>query len=72
MRGAGILTGCRRCGDVCPVGEDYETLLKKWVDVIAEETPEKLARLGEIAAADQRPPAFKQQERWIGALETGG
>lgn len=71
MRGAGILTGCRRCADVCPVGEDYETLLKKWLDVIAEETPEKSARLADIAAADQRPPAYRQQERWIGALETG-
>ena len=36
------------------------------------QTPEKLARLAIMAAADQRPLAFKQQERWIGVLEAGG
>ena len=28
LRGAGAVIGCRRCQDVCPVGEDYEQLLK--------------------------------------------
>ena len=23
LRGAGVITGCRRCADVCPVGADY-------------------------------------------------
>ena len=24
LRGAGVITGCRRCADVCPVGADYD------------------------------------------------
>ncbi len=67
LRGSGVLTGCRRCADVCPVGDDYELLLRKWVDEIAEETPEKAARLGEMAKA-QLPESYQDQKRWIGDL----
>jgi hypothetical protein len=42
-------------------------LLKKWVDEIAEETPEKTARLGEMAKAEL-PESYQDQKRWIGEL----
>ena len=45
LRGAGVMTGCRRCHDVCPVGADYDALLKDALDTIAEDTPDKRARL---------------------------
>jgi ferredoxin len=69
LRGTGIISGCRNCADVCPVGEDYERLLKDWVDEIAEATPEKQARLDkmiEAEAANELPPGFGAQQRWIG------
>ena len=39
LRGAGVITGCRRCADVCPVGADYESMLRDALDVIPEDTP---------------------------------
>jgi epoxyqueuosine reductase QueG len=71
LRGAGVITGCRRCQDVCPVGADYEKMLKDALDVIPEATPEKQARLAEMAkaeAAGDKGPAFEQKRRWIGRL----
>ena len=44
LRGAGVVTGCRRCQDVCPVGEDYARL-KDAVDEIAEASDGKRTRL---------------------------
>ncbi len=66
LRGSGIITGCRRCADVCPVGNDYEDLLKKWVDEISEETPEKLKRLEAMVAEETLPKNYEKQRRWIG------
>ena len=66
LRGSGIITGCRRCADVCPVGNDYEDLLKKWVDEISEETPEKLKRLEAMVAEETLPTNYEKQRRWIG------
>ena len=37
LRGAGVITGCRRCADVCPVGADYEPMLKDALDAIPGE-----------------------------------
>ena len=71
LRGSGIITGCRRCADVCPVGNDYETLLKKWVDKIPEETPEKLKRLKTMVAEATLPEAYAKQHRWIGKFNLG-
>jgi epoxyqueuosine reductase len=67
LRGSGVLTGCRRCADVCPVGDDYETLLKKWVDDIPEETPEKIERLQAMTEA-ALPESYQNQKRWVGDL----
>lgn len=69
LRGSGIITGCRRCADVCPVGADYAPMLKDAVDAIPESTPEKEARLEnmKIAEADGiQSPAYRRQRRWIG------
>ncbi len=71
LRGAGVITGCRRCQDVCPVGADYEAQLKDVLDQIPEDTPEKQARLDamvEAEAAGELPPAYAAQRRWIGKL----
>lgn len=71
LRGAGAVTGCRRCQDVCPVGADYERMLKDALDEIPEDTPEKQARLKAMAEAEAKgemPESFEAQKRWIGAL----
>jgi ferredoxin len=72
LRGGGIITGCRRCGEVCPVGEDYERSLKQWVDQIPEATAEKQQRLAAMSAAEEngeRPAVYAEQARWIGRLD---
>ena len=65
LRGAGAVLGCRRCQDVCPVGNDYETMLKDAVDEIAEDTPEKQTRLKDMLA-DSSNGNHAAQARWIG------
>ncbi len=72
LRGSGIITGCRRCADVCPVGDDYEELLKKWVDEIPEETPEKLKRLEAMITEASLPTSYEKQKRWIGNFKPRG
>jgi len=67
LRGAGVITGCRRCADVCPVGADYEPMLKDALDSIPESTREKEARLA--AMAEPSPP-YQRQIRWIGRMRS--
>lgn len=69
LRGSGVITGCRRCQDVCPVGADYEAMLKDALDEIPEATPEKTARLSEMVqreSAGQKSESRQDQSRWIG------
>jgi epoxyqueuosine reductase QueG len=68
LRGAGVITGCRRCADVCPVGADYEPMLKDALDAIPENTPQKEARLAKMVADEAAgpSPAYQRQIRWIG------
>ena len=69
LRGAGVVTGCRRCQDVCPVGTDYERSLRDALEVVPEDTPEKQARLEAMRrreAADPTAAAGGGQARWIG------
>lgn len=68
LRGAGVITGCRRCADVCPVGEDYEAMLKDALDEIAEATPAKAERLASMQQAEAQGErgAHAAQARWIG------
>jgi epoxyqueuosine reductase QueG len=68
LRGAGAVIGCRRCQDVCPVGEDYEILLKDAVHEIAEDTSEKRTRLQEMIKGDNEGN-YLAQSRWIGIME---
>jgi epoxyqueuosine reductase len=65
LRGAGVITGCRRCADVCPVGADYEPMLKDALDAIPENTPAKEARLAAMVAAEPSPQ-YQRQIHWIG------
>jgi epoxyqueuosine reductase QueG len=68
LRGAGVITGCRRCADVCPVGDDYEALLKDALENIPENTPQKEARLAAMVVAEAAGPVPVQARelRWIG------
>ena len=75
LRGSGVVTGCRRCQDVCPVGADYERYLEDALGEIPEDTADKQARLAEMTSrekAGDMPAAFGQQSRWIGAPVTQG
>lgn len=74
LRGAGVITGCRRCQDVCPVGEDYARFLEDALEEIPEDTPEKAARLEAMRraeAAGDMPPAHDVQRRWLGMPDDG-
>lgn len=66
LRGSGVITGCRRCADVCPVGADYERLLADAHQEIPESTSEKEARLAKMSGAS---PAYEAQKRFIGILK---
>ena len=71
LRGAGVVTGCRRCQDVCPVGEDYAQLADA-VDEIAEATDEKRSHLRTMVDAEadgQLPDSYASEQRWIGTLQ---
>jgi len=71
LRGAGVITGCRRCQDVCPVGADYERMIKNALDEIPEATEEKRVRLTDMRAAEEGgdlPEAYTEHARWIGKL----
>jgi Fe-S oxidoreductase len=62
-----VITGCRRCADVCPVGADYEPMLKDALDAIPESTPQKEARLAAMAAAEPSAP-YQRQVHWVGRI----
>jgi ferredoxin len=71
LRGAGAITGCRNCQDVCPVGRDYEMHLKEARERIPEDTPQKQAALAEMIKTEQTgllPESYAAQARWIGTL----
>ena len=70
LRGSGVVTGCRRCQDVCPVGADYENMIGNTLDEIPEDTPEKESRLKAMIAEEtgvNNSASFEAQRRWIGA-----
>ena len=69
LRGAGVLTGCRRCQDVCPIGADYEKLLKDALDEIPEDNDAKRERRAAMEAAEAKgdmPEDYREHEHWIG------
>lgn len=68
LRGVGVYSGCTRCVDVCPVGQDYEPHLKDAQEEIPERTPEKARRLAGMARraeAGDRGPHWAASARWI-------
>jgi epoxyqueuosine reductase QueG len=68
LRGVGVYSGCTRCVDVCPVGRDYDAHLRDAQDTIAERTPEKEARLAQMARrreSGDRGPHHARSSRWI-------
>ncbi len=68
LRGVGVYSGCTRCVDVCPVGRDYDAHLKDAQEAIAERTPEKEARLAQMACrreSGDRGPHYAHSARWI-------
>jgi epoxyqueuosine reductase len=69
LRGAGVVTGCRRCADVCPVGADYEPMLKDALEAIPENTPQKEARLAAMAKGEGSP-AYQRHVHWIGRMSS--
>ena len=74
LRGAGVITGCRRCQDVCPVGEDYARL-RDALDEIPEASADKQARLDAMTGeerAGRLPDAYRDAARWIGRLPDDG
>jgi ferredoxin len=68
LRGAGVVTGCRRCADVCPVGADYESMLADALEEIPENTPQKEQRI-EFMRKNPDSGAYAPQQRWIGILK---
>jgi epoxyqueuosine reductase len=69
LRGVGAYTGCTRCVDVCPVGQDYARHLRDVQEQIPETTPEKMARLAEMRrkrTADETVEGLERSRRWIG------
>lgn len=67
LRGAGVITGCRRCADVCPVGADYQAMLADALEEIPENTPQKERRLAQMMTTEA--PAYSAQQRFIGFLK---
>ena len=66
LRGSGVITGCRRCADVCPVGGDYEAMLADALGEIPENTPAKEQRLATMTG---KSPEYEKQRRFIGILK---
>ena len=71
LRGSGVITGCRRCADVCPVGADFQEMLRDALECIPEDNEGKRARLAAMVAAEARgdlPAEYLEEQRWIGSL----
>jgi epoxyqueuosine reductase QueG len=68
LRGAGVVTGCRRCADVCPVGADYAPMLADALEEIPENTAAKESRLEEMKI-DPASGGYETQKRFIGFLK---
>ena len=68
LRGAGVITGCRKCADVCPVGADYQAMLSDALDAIpsAPEKEARAARMEESERGGPMPETYAAQRRWIG------
>jgi epoxyqueuosine reductase QueG len=71
LRGSGVITGCRRCQDVCPVGSDYARELADALESIPENSEARETRLAAMTKAEtdgSLPTEYQAQLRWIGDL----
>ncbi len=68
LRGSGVITGCRKCADVCPVGADYQAMLSDALDAIPESTPAKEQRAARMVTDEQAGTAGRRL-RGAGALD---
>jgi epoxyqueuosine reductase len=71
LRGAGVITGCRKCADVCPVGADYQSMLSDALDAIPESTlakEDRAVRMEQDERAGRTGEDYAAQSRWIGAV----
>jgi epoxyqueuosine reductase QueG len=71
LRGSGVITGCRRCADVCPVGADFEAMLRDVVEAMPEDSEAKRARVALMVAEEAQglfPVEYEQAQRWVGNL----
>lgn len=71
LRGSGVVTGCRRCADVCPVGDDFLTMLQDALEHIPEDSEGKRAQLAAFVKAElagELPQARRDSLRWTGAI----
>ena len=71
LRGAGVITGCRKCADVCPVGADYQAMLADALDPIPDSTAAKenrAVRMEEDERAGNMGDDYAAQRRWIGSM----
>ena len=72
LRGAGVITGCRRCADVCPVGADYEAMLQRRRSTrfrkIRRRRNARRANGRGRARRARRQDGYRAQARWIGEL----
>ena len=69
LRGVGAYTGCTRCVDVCPIGQDYSRHLADAQQDIPEVTPEKTARLTDMQrkrVTGESIEGLERSKRWIG------
>ena len=70
LRGVGVVSGCRRCQEVCPVGTDYDGIMIDRVDQIAEASSakqDKLDKMMKVESEGSMPGVFATNERWIGS-----
>jgi epoxyqueuosine reductase len=71
LRGSGVVTGCRRCADVCPVGADFESMLRDALEHLPEDNDSKRLRLIAMVAGEADgalPTQYEKQARWIGSM----
>jgi epoxyqueuosine reductase len=75
LRGVGVLTGCTRCLDVCPVGADYQEHLADALDElpanVVSANAGDLEAMRQRAASGDRGPAFRDRREEIGSLQGG-
>ena len=71
LRGAGVITGCRRCADDLPGGRGLRADAEGRCRGDSENTPAKEARLAAMTKGDASP-AYRREVHWVGRMNGGG